>query len=110
MKSYWLSWYSRDYGKFELRWPWWVSGYAYESTKDGTGEEIEIPTICAAVRADSEEAAKAVVVASHDDPNARIDWRFVSEQGADYTPYNDRFQRNDKWMPEWPAGQPPASV
>lgn len=92
-KSFWLSWYCPGYlmGMFELHSPWWISG----STMDGAW------TICAAVRAANEDAAKAVILASYDDPPDTLKWRFVEEQRQEWSPFCDRFTRAD-WM-QWHA-------
>lgn len=94
MKNYWLSWYVGPSDGFELNWPWWVSG-----SRDSDGAQ----TICVAIRAGSENAAREAVLASYDERPAALDWRFVEERPADWTPYCDRF-RQAKWMPEWPVG------
>jgi hypothetical protein len=90
--TFWLSWYVKDEA-FELHSPWWVSGYRCE-------EDGDTPTVCAAVRATSEDGAKAKIVAAHDDKSVQIEWRFCSDKGPDYNPFNDRFERAD-WM-VWP--------
>lgn len=98
-KNYWLSWYCPNglYGKFELHSPWWVSGQTMDEPSDFM--------ICAAVKADSDEAARAIVINSHDEPYrdqaANVAWRFVEERPVDWSPFNDRFQRAD-WM-SWPS-------
>lgn len=91
MKSYWLSWYCplELRGMFELHWPWWVSGVRL-------GDEAE--TVCAAVRAESEKAAKRIIIDAHDEPRPDdLEWRFIEERPADWSPFNDRFQKAD-WM------------
>jgi len=98
LKNFWLSWYAKT-GAYELHWPWWTSGYRYVHRD---GEECEEPTIVAAVRAESEEAAKEIVIASHDTPPTALEWRFCEERPDDWTPYeSDRFPKA-KWMPQWP--------
>ena len=91
MKNFWLSWYCPPelMGRFELRWPWWVTGYR---------DDAEI--ICAAVRAESEEEAKRIILEAHDEPlPTDLEWRFVTEAYDDWSPFNDRFPRED-WM-QW---------
>lgn len=90
MKSYWLSWWTTDeHGGFELHWPWWISGYRDDAS-----------SICAAVRAESEDAAREIVLASYDKRPGDVEFRFVEKRPDDWTPYNDRFKKGD-WMPEW---------
>lgn len=89
MKSYWVSWYDTLYGKWEMASPWWLSG---ERGSDGA------MTICAALRAPDEESAKRLIIMAHDEPRPRdLEWRFVTEQSDDWSPFNDRFQKAD-WM------------
>lgn len=92
---WWLSWEASQ-EEFELHSPWWVSGFAYY---EQDGEEIERATICAAVRAATEDEAKAKILAAHDGPVV-LEWRFCSDKGPDYDPFNGRFPRAD-WM-AWP--------
>lgn len=88
-KNWWVSWYDTRYGKWEYHGPWWVSG---ERCDDGA------KTICAAVRAPTEEAAKRIIMDSHDAPKpGNLEWRFIEEQASDWNPYNDRF-RKAGWM------------
>lgn len=94
MKKYWVSWYSPAdlWGKFELHAPWWVSG---ERCADGAH------TICAAIQAENETTAMDAALSSYDEPRpAGLDWRFVEERPADWSPFNSRFPRAD-WM-KWP--------
>lgn len=87
-KNFWVSWYADPGRSFELRSPWWVSGETGQST-----------TIVAAIKAHSEDEARDVVRGAHDDPPAKIRWRYVTERPDDWSPFNDRFPRDD-WM-EW---------
>ncbi len=92
MTNYWLSWWhTQDLSAFELNWPWWVSGY-----RDG-GDEQDDAAICAAVQADDEDAAKGIVIAAYDVRPDDVEWRFVSERPADWSPFCDRFPKAD-WM------------
>jgi hypothetical protein len=86
--KFWLSWYQPTQDYRPLTYPpneaiagWWCSGFASEGH-----------TICAAVVADSEEAAKAAVNA--DWPEAE-NWRFCEER--------EKFEFNDRWQidTEW---------
>ena len=91
MKSFWFSWYhEQSFGAFELHSPWWVSG----STETAN-------TVCAAVRAEDEEHAKRLVIESFDTAPTEVEWRFVEERPADWSPFTDRFPRA-RWM-KWEA-------
>jgi len=93
MTNFWLSWYHRpDDGVFEIHSPWWVSGYAYDN------EGNELPTIVAAVKADSEDEAWQFVNLSYDNPPDSIDARFCDEMKKS-SPFSDRFPRAE-WM-QW---------
>ncbi len=98
MKNWWVSWIAKRVN-FEIHSPWWVSGVAYGPN----GEERH--TICAAVRAKSETAAKKYIRDCHDAPKPRdLDWRFIEERGEEWEPFSDRFPRG-KWMKWPPDGQ-----
>lgn len=95
LRPFWISWYHREgYSDYELHWPWWCSGY-------GDGYK----TICAAVMAEDEGAAIAIVIDSYLDVSTiPIDADFINlnqEKPAGWSPFNERFQRAD-WM-QWPA-------
>lgn len=91
MTRFWLSWiHTTQAGVLELHTPWWVSGYR--------DEEV---CICAAVVADSEEAAKALIVAAYDVTPAELEWRFCVEREPDWSPFCSRFPKAD-WM-RWPS-------
>lgn len=94
LKNYWLSWYcaSADYGKFELHWPWWVSG---ERMSDNA------LTICAAVRAETPDDAMKIIENCYDAPT-RLEWRFCEVRAHDWQPYGGRFPKAE-WM-KWPDG------
>lgn len=97
--SWWISWYNPKPGDpsgyFTLHWPWWITG---ERTSDYAF------TVCAAVRAEDEDAAKALIAAAFESPTApdAIEWRFVQDMSGKpgWSPYSDRFPKAD-WMPEW---------
>lgn len=94
MKSYWLSWFhTEQLGPFELHFPWWHSG---------TRLSDDAATICAAVRADNEEHAKRLIMDAYDRPSRQLEWRFVGERLADWTPFNGRFPKA-AWM-KWHTG------
>ena len=89
--NFWLSWYGDlPMSEFELHSPWWISGY----------DADDRPVICAAVQATSEDAAIDYVLQSYDKPPAKVQWRFVEERPADWSPFNGRFEQA-KWM-TWP--------
>lgn len=56
MKKFWLSWYGSTV-PFTLETPWWISGVRMSDDAN---------TIVAALRADSEDAAKETILAAHD--------------------------------------------
>jgi hypothetical protein len=91
-KAFWISWqhYMEAMGPFELHSPWWVSGY-------GNDEDGPYDSICAAVRANDEEAAKALVAASYDDAPDTVKWRFCEPRPDTWTPFCERFPKTD-WM------------
>lgn len=95
MKRWWVSWYGAKGVAFTLHTPWWISGYRCDS-EDG---EDDTPTICAAVIAESEEAAKRLIVGSHDSP-VKLKWRFVNVRPSCWSPFCERFPKAD-WM-QWP--------
>lgn len=94
MKRFWISWYEPDGSGFELHAPWWISGFRCNDDAN---------TICAAVIARDEDAAKGVICDAHDDPDGHIEWRFCTEKGDDWEPFCERFPRAD-WM-QWPVGK-----
>lgn len=99
LKNFWVSWYCKpgSMGKFELHWPWWVSGMRMSD---------EAETICAAVRAESSDAAMIIIEQAHDEPRPLpLEWRFVSPRDPSWSPFSDRFPKAD-WMkwPETPNG------
>lgn len=92
LKRFWLSWeHVTDGPTFELHSPWWVSGETFSGERQ---------MICAAVLAQSEEAARKLIEASYDPGGAVAEWRFCNEREPDWTPFCDRFPRA-KWM-HWP--------
>lgn len=92
MTNYWLSWYCKkdDYGKFELTWPWWVSG---------ARDFDESLTICAAVQAESTDQAMKIIENCYDIPTS-LEWRFCERKSQDWSPFCDRFSKHE-WM-QWP--------
>jgi hypothetical protein len=89
MKNYWISWYHEENFKpFELNTPWWQSGWRVH---DDAG------TICAAVKAESEEGAKEIIYVSYDERPIEIEFRFCEERPKDFSPFSERFEKED-WM------------
>jgi hypothetical protein len=96
MTRFWLSWYGGGTFAFTATmWPWWISGWRLND--DGT----DTPTICAAVIAADESAAKALVVAAHHASGVGLEWRFCNPRPVDWSPFCERFPRVG-WM-EWPT-------
>jgi len=94
MRNFWISWEHRsDYGDFVLPSPWWVSGGGND------GLENQFDSICAAVRAEDEDDAKRIIIKSFDSvpPMDNFKWRFVDEKPENWSPFSDRFPR-DQWM------------
>ena len=93
-KPYWVSFIMpvKEKPKFEYHGPWWTTGH----TDDGR------VTVCAAVVATSEAAAKRVIVTAHDDEFVPK-WRFCDEKPEDWNPFDHRFPRAE-WM-RWPWGE-----
>ncbi len=90
MNRYWLSFSidEVDTDAFEYHGPWWQSGY----TSSG-------PNIVAAVCADSEDAARLLIMKMFDrEPNIR--WRFVEHRDDHWKPFSRRFPQAE-WM-RWP--------
>lgn len=97
MKPFWISWYAVRHVSFTLHWPWWFSGARLFS------DFSEQKTVCAAVQAESEDAAKEIIFAAHDTRPKSIEWRFCEECPVNWSPFSDRFPRAD-WM-QWMEGQ-----
>jgi hypothetical protein len=88
-----VSWYDSKLSRaWEYCGPWWISG------ETGDGRRI----FCAAVMAESAEAAKKVIADAHDEPlcYAALDWRFCVEREDGWDPFSERFPRA-AWM-VWP--------
>lgn len=89
MKKWWVSWYDEyRFGDFELHFPWWISGVRGEDNAD---------MICAALMADTEEAAIEIVYAVYDKRPDAIEFRFVEGRPDDWSPFCGRFPKAD-WM------------
>ena len=88
---WWVMW--TGWGAFELGLPWWIVG---QHKNDPTLE-----CYCAAVLANSEKEARAVIVGAHDEGEAGIvEWRGAFPRAVDWSPFNTEFKRGD-WM-QWP--------
>jgi hypothetical protein len=88
-QAWWISWYNtRPLDSFELHSPWWVSG---ERCSD------DAETVVAAVRAASEDEARAAVAHAYDERPTpdEIEWRFV--EALDSSPFCGRFPQAN-WM------------
>jgi len=91
-KSFWVSWYHDPDGpEFELWSPWWISGW-----RPVDDFEKVHSTVCAAIKAENEDAAKAKVLSSYDEP-VEIEWRFVEGRPDEWSPFSARFPKA-KWM------------
>lgn len=99
-KRWWVSWQCVAAG-FELHSPWWESGYVMAF--DENGEDIDVPTYCAAVAADDEVGAKEQILRAYDAAPIRLEWRFCNERDPVWSPFGERFQKA-KWM-QWPPVQ-----
>jgi hypothetical protein len=91
MNNYWISWYGTGAG-FELHSPWWITGYRLSDDEDDGA------TICAAIKANSEDEAKQKIIDAHDKP-VSIEWRFIEERPKNWSPFATRFLRSP-WM-QW---------
>lgn len=100
LKKYWVSWFHRDeLGAFELTTPWWESGSRISANRLAFDEPKVEPSICAAVMASSPEDAQNRVLLAYDIRPTDIEWRFVEERPADWSPFSGRFPKA-AWM-EW---------
>lgn len=91
--KYWVSWWTgTSEGEFELDTPWWVSGYR------GSGEN-SMDSVCAAIKADTENEAREIIYNSYDKRPAHLDFRFINQKGKEWSPFCDRFPKSS-WM-EW---------
>jgi hypothetical protein len=87
LKAFWISWVqTKGHGTFELHSPWWYSG----TTENGS-------TVCAAVRAEDEDAARICVYESYDKTPFSLEWRFVDPKPDSWSPFSERFPRGP-WM------------
>jgi hypothetical protein len=91
-KPYWISWYGG--GSFEYTGPWWCTGDA-----GGFAGSPYVPIFCAAVMAESEEQALAIITECHDKPSA-LDVRFNEPREDSWEPFCERFPRVS-WV-KWP--------
>lgn len=92
LDNWWLSWYQKPEEPFTLSWPWWRTG----ETGDG------MMTICAAIQAESREAAERAIADAMDHDFAIL-WRFCERKHRYWSPFSDRFPRAP-WM-MWPEGE-----
>lgn len=97
MKNWWVGFWilQGDLKHFEYHGPWWRSGER--------GDEVDLTehSICAAVHAESERAAKKVIEDAFDKGHYPSgEFRFVSERDDKWAPWTDRFKAAP-WM-KWP--------
>lgn len=85
---FWMSWYGGE-NEPDLQTPWWITGWR---TSDMA------PTICAAVIAEDESAARALVAAAS--AGVQLEWRFCDPKPETWSPFCDRMRRAP-WM-QWP--------
>lgn len=86
---FWMSWSDPALGDWELHSPWWISGY----------DSQDLPTICAAVMAHSEDEAMDIARNAYDDREVGrgIEFRFCVQKEAGWSPFCGRFGRS-AWM------------
>lgn len=91
MTKWWVSWWHHDesHGGFEIHSPWWVSGQDMEDRV----------SICAAIRARDEDHVREIIASCYDAPEKveNLDYRFIEEREASWSPFNSRFCKAD-WM------------
>lgn len=93
--GWWVSWYSpATLDSFELHAPWWISGWS--------GENMDTPTIVAAIQAEDEDEVWNIVRGAYDNPPASVEDRFCEPMNADWYFDSDRFPKQP-WM-EWLPG------
>ncbi|MEE9481803.1 hypothetical protein [Methylobacterium ajmalii] len=92
LKRFWLSWWwdPERHGTFIMLSPWWAT------STDHYGRE----SICAAVLAHDEAAARLLIRLIHDNKPDDIEFRFVDEKAGGWEPFGKRFPRQH-WM-VWP--------
>lgn len=95
MKKWWLSWWWDHIGEFELHSPWWITGH--RGAVRGGEFCAEDASVCAAVCAESEDAAKSIILRAYYVVPETLEWRFCIEQPDDWAPFGGRFPRAD-WM------------
>ncbi len=98
-ERWWVRFYVKtdDLPHFEYHGPWWISGTTFE--------EPERSTVCAAVCAGNEDAARDVIAESFDDGYAVAEWSFTDQRADDWAPFCERFSRAE-WM-RWPWPEKP---
>lgn len=89
MGNWWISWYHEEhFTAFELCSPWWLTG---RRCSDGS------QTVCAAIKAESENEAKRLIYKVYDIKPSEIEFRFVNARPTSWNPFTERFERQD-WM------------
>ena len=91
-RNFWLSFiHTEEMGAYTLYWPWWVSGSRISD---------DARTVCVAIQATDDDAAKQMIFDAFDARPTAIEFRFLNEQPDDWSPFNGRFRRAS-WM-AWP--------
>jgi len=89
MNNWWVSWYHEEkFSDFELESPWWLTGYRCAD---------DAATICAAIKANSQEEATKQVYSAYDEMPKIIEFRFVEVRDDAWSPFNSRFEKGE-WM------------
>jgi hypothetical protein len=89
-KTYWISWSHDDREAFDLPYPYWITG-------EGGYGGLNFQTICASIKAVSEEIAKEIVKKSykiklpHKEYEMKINWILCEEHEYDWIPNESRF-------------------
>lgn len=98
-RPWWVSWYTSPSNEFEYHGPWWITG-------SETGYNPDV-IYCAAVMADTEQAAQEIIRHSFDDRTTPIRWRFTEDAEPGWEPFTDRFPRREWMRWPWPVGDQP---
>lgn len=93
MKRYWCRFtaLATELQHFEYHGPWWLTGEVCA--------RVPQHCICAAVQAESDEGAKAILAGCFDRGHGWAQVDFVIEKPEGWTPFSERFPQAD-WM-QW---------
>lgn len=99
LKRFWISWWwhPETHGVFTLSSPWW------QTSTDTQGRE----SICAAVLAPDEAAARDLIFSAFAVEPAGLEFRFFDQKPGGWDPFGKRFPRRD-WM-VWPDHAEPVA-